>query len=202
MARLRKNAEHESPVRILLLEDDARDADLITSALQRNAMSADVRRVDSADLFEQSLVEFEPDVVLSDRGVNGLSSLAALRMAREKRPDSPFIIVAGNFERSAIDSIRAGAADYVSKAELQTLPTAVHAALDQRAPLRRLSNRQREVFRLLAAGEPMREIARRLGLSRKTVETHRSQVMARLGLHHVTELVRLAIRLGVVSAEN
>ncbi len=201
MARPRKNAEHESPVRILLLEDDPGDAELITSALQRNAMTAEVRHVDSAERFEHALVEFAPDVVLYDFGANGMTSLVALRMAREKRPDSPFIIVAGDFERTTIDSIRAGAADYIRKAELETLPSAVHSALDQRAPLRRLSRRQREVFRLLAGGVPMREIARRLGLSRKTVETHRAQVMARLGLQHVTELVRLAIRLGVVASD-
>ena len=58
-----------------------------------------------------------------------------------------------------------------------------------------------EVFRLLASGVTMRDIASRLGLSRKTVETHRAQVMARLGARHVPELVRLAIRLGIVSTE-
>ena len=54
---------------------------------------------------------------------------------------------------------------------------------------------------MLASGITMRDIAQRLGLSRKTVETHRAQVMARLGVHHVTELVRHAIRLGVVSSD-
>jgi DNA-binding CsgD family transcriptional regulator len=54
---------------------------------------------------------------------------------------------------------------------------------------------------MLASGITMRDISTKLGLSRKTVETHRAQVMARLGARHVPELVRLAIRLGIVSSE-
>ena len=122
-------------------------------------------------------------------------------MSREHHPEVPFVMIAESLDRSVVDSLRAGAADFVARNELDKLPAALDTALAQRAPLRRLSRRQREVFRLLASGVTMRDIASKLGLSRKTVETHRAQVMARLGARHVPELVRLAIRLGIVSTE-
>jgi DNA-binding NarL/FixJ family response regulator len=139
-------------------------------------------------------------VVLSGNA-EGLTLRDALFMSREKYPEAPFVVLADQIDRTVVDSIRAGAADFVSKAELERLPTTVDTALAERAPLRKLSRRQREVFRLLASGVTMRDIATQLGLSRKTVETHRAQVMARLGARHVPELVRLAIRLGIVSSE-
>jgi DNA-binding NarL/FixJ family response regulator len=69
-----------------------------------------------------------------------------------------------------------------------------------RLPLRKLSSRQHQVLQLLAAGLSAGEIARRLGLSVKTVETHRAQVMHRTGIHDLAGLVRYAVRVGIVSA--
>ena len=63
-----------------------------------------------------------------------------------------------------------------------------------------LSSRQREVLRGIAAGSSMKELAVRLGISVKTVETHRSQLMKRVGTRRVAELVRYAIRSGVIPA--
>jgi DNA-binding NarL/FixJ family response regulator len=66
------------------------------------------------------------------------------------------------------------------------------------SPLDRLSAREREILQLLAEGHGTRQMAERLNLSPKTVETHRAQVMDKLGLHSVAELTRLAIREGLV----
>jgi DNA-binding NarL/FixJ family response regulator len=200
MASQRKTNGAEPHQRILLLEGDPRDADLVAQALHVNAHGAEVLRVDSGTAFAEALDSFEPDVVVSGH-VEGLNPREALHMSRQRHPEVPFVLIAEALDRSVLDSLRAGAADFVSKQELDRLPAAVDTALAQRAPLRRLSRRQREVFRLLASGVTMRDIASRLGLSRKTVETHRAQVMARLGARHVPELVRLAIRLGIVSTE-
>ena len=70
-----------------------------------------------------------------------------------------------------------------------------------RRPLDKLSPRQVEVLRLVAQGHPTREIARRLELSVKTIETHRAETMKRLGIHDVAGLVRYAVRVGLVSPE-
>jgi len=201
MSSPRKHNGSEPHHRILLLEGSQRDGELVTQALRANAHGEEVLRVESTAAFAEALETFEPDVVVSGN-VAGISSRDALQMSRQRHPEVPVLLIAENLDRSVVDSLRAGAADFVSKNELEKLHTAVDTALAQRAPLRRLSRRQREVFRLLASGVTMRDIASQLGLSRKTVETHRAQVMARLGARHVPELVRLAIRLGIVSTED
>ena len=68
-------------------------------------------------------------------------------------------------------------------------------------PLHRLTSRQREILQLIAEGHSTKDIARKLDLGIKTVETHRAKLMRRLGVHHVAGLVRYAIRVGLVSAE-
>ncbi len=77
------------------------------------------------------------------------------------------------------------------------LVPAIASALELRIPLRKLSQRQRQVLRLMAAGRSTREIARELELSIKTVETHRAEVMKRLGVRDLASLVRYAIRTGI-----
>jgi DNA-binding NarL/FixJ family response regulator len=200
MPRAKKTTDAETRLKVLLLDNDSRDAERVESALQRADVTTEVRHAETADAFTEALDDFQPDVVLADRGVDGLPTVEALEITREHAPEAPFIVLASSCERETVIALRSGAADFVSKMSLDRLPDAISEAIDMRAPLRRLSRRQREVFRLLASGVPMREIAQKLGLSRKTVETHRAQVMARLGVHHVTEMVRHAIRLGVVAA--
>lgn len=73
---------------------------------------------------------------------------------------------------------------------------------EQSQPLDRLTCRQREILQLIAEGNSTRDIAGRLRLNVKTVETHRTQLMARLGIHRVPGLVRYAIRHGLVEIDN
>ena len=201
MSSPRRTNGSEPRHQILLIEADERDAQIVAQALNSNGHGVDVVRVASESAYAEALENLEPDVIVSG-SVSGLSARDALQMSRQRHPEVPFVLVAERLDRDVVESLRAGAADFVSKQELQRLPSIVDTALAERAPLRRLSRRQREVFRLLAGGVTMRDIATRLGLSRKTVETHRAQVMARLGARHVPELVRLAIRLGIVSADD
>lgn len=187
-------------LRFLVLEDDPRDADLLADALDRSYPDCEVLRVDSPVGFEGALESFAPDVILSDHGVPDFSSLDALRLAQSQRPGAPFILVSRTFEQAATESLQGGAADFIRKADLSRLASSIAFALKQRAPLGRLSQRQLEVLQLLAAGSTMRDIARQLRLSVKTVETHRAEVMKRLGIHDLAGLVRYAIRVGIVSA--
>jgi len=201
MANLRKANGPEQHHRILLLESEARDAERAAQALSGNGHRPEIMRVENQSAFADALENFEPDVVVSGC-LTGVSTREALALTRQRLPEVPFVLLADRLDRDVVDTLKAGAADFVSKEEMEKLSATVDTALAQRAPLRRLSRRQREVFRLLASGVTMRDIAGRLGLSRKTVETHRAQVMARLGARHVPELVRLAIRLGIVSTED
>jgi len=187
-------------LRILLLEDDLRDAELIAHALQNAIPGSTVRQVDTRTEFIRTMDEFVPDVILSDHAVADFNVLDAFRLAQTRSPGSPFILVSGLFEQRASECLQSGAADFVPKAELSRLGPAMVSALSLRAPLRSLSRRQRQVLQLLATGRSTREIALGLHLSIKTVETHRAQLMSRLDIHDLAGLVRYAVRVGIVSA--
>lgn len=186
--------------RILLLEDDPRDADLVTHALEQFEPRCTVLRVDSRQAFASALDTFVPDVVLSDHAIADFNALDALRLTQARLPEAPFLLVAGAFEQSTSECLRSGATDFVRKSDLSRLGSAIGTAVRLRESLRRLSKRQRQVLQMLALGGSTREIARRLRLSVKTVETHRAQVMRRTGIHDVAGLVRYAVRVGIVSA--
>jgi DNA-binding NarL/FixJ family response regulator len=187
-------------LRVLLLEQDTRDAESIAHTLRRAHSGSSVLRVDSETAFLDALGAFEPDVVLSNHGVTGFDAFDALCLVQARRPEVPFLIVSSTFERSALKCLKNGAADFVRKSDLPRLSSAIRAALEMRASLRTLSKRQRQVLQLLASGSSTREIAKRLGVSVKTAETHRGQAMKRLRIHDVAGLVRYAVRVGIVSA--
>jgi DNA-binding NarL/FixJ family response regulator len=186
-----------SAIRILLLEDSPQDAELVTRALQRSDPRFEVLHVDRASTFREALAEREPDVVLSDRAVVDFNALDALRMTQSARPAVPFLLVFATFEQTAADCLKAGAADFIRKTDLSRLVPSIASALELRIPLRKLSQRQRQVLRLMAEGWSTREIAGELEVSIKTVETHRAEVMKRLGVRDLASLVRYAIRIGI-----
>lgn len=189
-------------LRVLLLEDSAEDADLINLELDRAGMKVEVQRVDSKDEFARALREFEPEIVLSDHGLTHFNARAALRMVQAVRPTAPLIVVTGAMdEQAAVSCLRAGAENLVLKSNLRRLRSAIEAAITSRRPLDQLSARQIEVLRLVAEGNTTREIASRLQVSVKTVETHRGAIMKRLGIHDVVSLVRYALRVGLVPSD-
>jgi DNA-binding NarL/FixJ family response regulator len=187
--------------RILLLEDDPLDAELIVAALDRAARGWEVRAVSSREDFVHSLSAFEPDVVLSDHAVASFDALDALRLTQARRPVAAFVLVAGAFDETGARCLKSGAADFVRKTDLERLAPAIIAALTAREPLHKLSERQLQVLQLIALGHSTRENARRLQLSVKTVETHRAELMKRLDIHDIAGLVRFAIRVGLIAVD-
>jgi DNA-binding NarL/FixJ family response regulator len=158
-------------------------------------------QVDSAESFTATLKSFVPDVVLSDHSLGQFDSRAALEVLREVRPTVPFIIVTGALiSAQAGPAIRAGAEDLILKTQMRGLEASISNALAARRPLHALTERQIEVLKLVAEGHRTREVAKRLGLSIKTVESHRSEIMKRLRIHDVVNLVRYAIRVGLIPA--
>lgn len=162
-----------------------------------------------------------PDVVLMDIAMPELNGLDATARATRESPGSRILIVSMHASESYVfEALNAGAAGYVLKntdaAELERAIRTVTRGERYLAPavseyvvarLRRndaqpdgeqLSSRQREVLQLIAEGRSTREIADRLHLSAKTVETHRAQLMERLKIRDVAGLTRYAIRVGLV----
>jgi DNA-binding NarL/FixJ family response regulator len=188
----------DKAIRILLLEDSRLDADLIARELGRSEMHVVLERVDSEASFTAALDSFAPDVVLSDHALAQFDSQAALERLRAISPATAFIIVTGaQLGGMTGASIRAGADDVVLKSHLGSLAASISHALAVRRPLRALSARQIEVLKLVAEGHRTRDIADRLGLSVKTVESHRYALMKRLHIDSVVGLVRFAIRVGL-----
>ena len=189
-------------LRVLLLEDSAADAELIERELHRAGMKVLTERVDSREAFALAVRDFQPDVVLSDHSLAAFDAPAAIKILRSMRPATPLLVVSGGIDgETAVACLRAGAEDYVMKTRLERLPGSIEAALLVRRRLRKLTPRQLQVLRLVAEGHTTPEIARRLRLSAKTIETHRGELMRRLGMHDVVSLVRYSIRVGLVAAE-
>ena len=191
----------KKPLQILLLEDNAADAELISRELQRFGMRIQVTEADSAESFTAALESFAPDVVLSDNSLAQFDSRAALEILREVRPTVPFIIITGALVGGqAGAAIRAGAEEVILKTHTRGLEASISNALAARRPLHALTDRQIQVLKLVTEGHRTREVAKRLGISVKTVESHRGEIMKRLGIHDVVSLVRYSIRVGLIPA--
>jgi DNA-binding NarL/FixJ family response regulator len=187
-------------LRLLLLENDARDAELIARSLGRADPTCTVQVANSRAGFTRLLDTFSPDAVISDNGEPGFRALEALELVRSHRPTIPVVLISGTLSPASIECLKAGAADLVPKSDLARLSTAITGSLEERAPLRKLSARQCTVLQRLASGQSTRQIAQELQISIKTVETHRSELMRRLGIRDLAGLVRFAVRVGLVSA--
>jgi DNA-binding NarL/FixJ family response regulator len=188
------------PVRVLVLEDNEADAELIRHELLRSGLATVTERVDTESAFVSALKDFLPDVVLSDHSLGTFDAQSALALLHSVRPTTPFILVTGALNSEAtVACIRAGAEDLLLKDNLGRLAASITKAVQLRRPLEKLTPRQIEVLRMVAEGHRTREIAIRLKLSVKTVESHRGEIMKRLAIHDVVGLVRYAMRVGLVS---
>jgi DNA-binding NarL/FixJ family response regulator len=174
----------------------------VTAELSRAVPGSHVERVESVPRFREALRDRAPDVVLVDDALEWLDVRAALAHLQDTHPAAPLIVVARELRaESVVGGLRAGAEDFVSVGRLDRLRLALETALSVRSPLRKLSPRQLDVLRLIAAGHTTPGIATRLERSPKTIETHRSEIMRRLGIHDVVGLVRYAIRVGLLPPE-
>jgi PAS domain S-box-containing protein len=118
------------PLRILLLEDDGRDAELIQELLEADDFTCDVTRVQTRAEFLAGLENTDPDLILADYRLPSFDGLSALNLARSTRPDLPFIFVSGTLgEETAIEALKIGATDYVLKTRLSRLVPSVQRAL-------------------------------------------------------------------------
>jgi signal transduction histidine kinase len=120
----------KNEIRILLLEDNATDADLVRHALRIGGLAFAWEHVDNKAAFIKRLEKFAPDLILADFSLPSLDGYTALEIAQEKCPDVPFIFVTGTLgEEVAIETLKKGATDYVLKHRLSRLVPSVHRAL-------------------------------------------------------------------------
>jgi PAS domain S-box-containing protein len=117
-------------LRILSLEDDPRDAELIQGSLEAEGIACEVIRVDTQPAFQASLEKDRFDLILADYTLPSFDGLSALKLARSICPDVPFIFVTGTLgEEVAIEALKIGATDYILKTRLSRLAPSVRRAL-------------------------------------------------------------------------
>lgn len=212
-------------LRVLLVDDHALVRAGMRALLQE---LADVEVVAEASDGAQALQIAEreqPDVVLMDIAMKGMNGLEAAAKLRERQPGVKVVILSMHTsEEYVLLALRAGAAAYlikdsataelglalnsVMRGETYLSPAISRQVVDgyvQRvgagAGADPLTQRQREVLKHIAEGRSTKEIAFELDLSVKTIETHRAQIMERLGIRDVAGLVRYAMRVGIVPPE-
>ena len=117
-------------IRILHLEDDRKDSELIQSTIMGAGMDCDIMRVDTRDDFIYNLEHCGVDIILADYTLPSFDGLSALRIAKEKCPFIPFVFVTGTMgEEKAIETLKSGATDYVLKNNLSRLVPSIMRAL-------------------------------------------------------------------------
>jgi len=122
----------KSKLHILLVEDDAADAELIEQQLKGSGFSFALTRVQTEGDFRDQLRAGQPDVILSDHGLPSFSGFKALKITRADFPKLPFIFVSGSNDQGMVaDMYEQGATDYVFKRDLGDLKAAVLRALDE-----------------------------------------------------------------------
>ena len=212
-----------SHIRILLVEDHA----LVRAGMRALLQKLDGVEVvsDVGDGWEdiKAVHTDAPDLVLMDIAMLGLNGLDATARIVKESPTTRVILLSMHANEEYLQqALQVGALGYLLKgAELAELELAIRTvARGERyltpavakyaieayrektegpvGPLAKLSMRQREILQLIAEGQTTKDIAQRLNLSVKTVETHRSQLMERLEIHDVPGLVRFAIRVGLI----
>ncbi len=120
----------EAGVRVLIVEDDPFDAELVIDELRADALAFEVRVVDDESGFSRELAGFDPDIVVSDLSMPGFSGYRALELLRERSAVTPFVFVSGTIgEEAAIEALKRGATDFVLKGRPARLATVVRRAL-------------------------------------------------------------------------
>ena len=201
-------------------------------ALVRAGIRALLERIDNVEVVGEAgdgqqalelIAELDPDVVLLDLTMPGLSGFEVLKETSEKFPDVNMIVLSvHDSEEYAFHALRSGAVGYLPKSAASTeLEAAIQQVLRGEKYLSpsiaaevsidfsketaerpgELTPRQMEVLTLIAHGSSTREVAIALNIAVKTVETHRAQLMERLNIHDVAGLVRYAIKKGLVNLD-
>lgn len=214
------------PIRIVLADDH----NLVRSGLKSLLSDMrDVAVVAEASNGRQAveLVETaKPDVVLMDIAMQELNGIEACEIISRDHPEVRVIILSMHDSGEYVaKALKAGARGYVLKdaaplelefalqavtvgetylsprVSRQVVQSYVKPPAEGEAGLEALSPRQREILKAIAGGRSTKQIAYDLGLSVKTIETHRSQIMERLDIHDLAGLVRFAVRVKLVSAD-
>src|SRR3984893_16215870 len=147
----------DSSLRVLHLEDDRNDADIVQGLLESGGIACQVTRIETRDDFIAAVEKATFDLILADFSLPSFDGLSALRIALERCPDVPFIFVSGALgEELAIEALKIGATDYVLKGRLSRIVSSVRRALREaadRAQRKQAETQLRRSAAFLAEGQ-------------------------------------------------
>jgi len=218
-----------SAIRVLIVDDHALVREGIRALLSRAEDIAVIGEAGGGREAIALAGTLSPDVILMDIAMPDLGGLEATIEIRKDRPDAKIIVLTQYGDREYVHRfLRAGASGYLLKkaagADLVAAIRSVHrgglvldpeiardaltadvatpsALAGQDAPYERLTDREKQVLKLVAEGRSNKDVAQLLGISVKTAMSHREHVMDKLHLHSRTDLIRFAIRCGVIRAD-
>ena len=217
-----------TPVRVLLADDHKVVRQGLRALLQTQAGIKVVGEAGDGLEAVELAQTLRPDVVVMDIAMPRLNGIEATQQIADKAPGARVVILSMYITKQyVLRALRAGAAGYVlkqnssaelllaieavSRGESFLSPSVSREVIDeylQRAEgdealseYDRLSAREREILQLIAEGHGTKEMAQLLKVSPRTVETHRANLMNKLGIHHIAGLVRFAVRVGLAPPE-
>lgn len=201
----------DSSVRVHVIDDDEAARQSLAFLLQ--SADIDVATYDSATRFLNALPQITGGCVVTDIRMPGLSGIELLRRLQELAVSLPVILVTGHGDVPlAVEAMKIGARDFFEKPyDDKRLVAAVRAALSReqkdtrrqaersalQARVTLLSTRERQVLGGLVAGHPNKTIAYDLGISPRTVEIYRANLMTKMAASSLSELVRMALVAGL-----
>lgn len=196
--------KRNSEVTVALIDDDS--AVLHSMRLLIESRDIPVACYESAEAFLDDLPGSKPSCVVADVRMPGMTGLELQRELKHRNHDSPLVLISGHADVSmAVQALKEGAFDFFEKPyDGERLATSVSDAvqkgrrqssenserIDIAERLKALSPRQREVLEFVASGMSNKQIAAKLSISPRTVETYRAWVMERMGAQNVADLVR------------
>ncbi len=194
---------------IQIVDDDPADAKHIQSILTTSGY--EVRVTADSEAFLTDADKLPACIVVLDLRMPGMGGLEVLRRLSGARSDIPVIMVSGRGDiRSAVKSIKAGASDFLEKPvdpeelidvlkRVSARQAGGHSAARGARPIdvwSKISPREAEVLERLLKGQRNKQVAHDMNIAERTVETHRANMMKRLGVSNFADLVRIAIASG------
>ena len=204
-----------SPANLVHIIDDDEAVRQSLAFLLKTA-HLDVRIYESAAAFLSALPDVNSGCIITDVRMPGISGIDLLRRLKELKVGVPVIIITGHGDiQLAVEAMKIGAMDFIEKPfDDELLIASVKSALDrwekgaqqeakrasQLDKLATLSSREREVLEGLVVGKPNKIIAFDLGISPRTVEIYRANVMTKMSAGSLSDLVRMALFAGLLKS--